>query len=149
MLRAMPTHPCIFCSKSYHRLSQPEPPRELFGARPASEFLRTAVPVFNGRVSPVLDTCTQLYLLESSGKQCTASRRVPMKGMSIFERAGEIKKIGIQVIICGAVSEAFYHLLSEADIDLVCGITGDIDEVVAAHRNGTLGHARFRMPGSE
>jgi predicted Fe-Mo cluster-binding NifX family protein len=86
-------------------------------------------------------------MLESDGRQFVDNRTVPMKGASIFERAGELKKLGIQVIICGAVGEAFYNLLKEADIDLVCGITGDIDEVIDAYRNGTLGQARFRMPG--
>lgn len=116
--------------------------------RPGSSS-RTAVPVFRGRVSPVLDTCKQLCVLESGGEQVVANRTIPIKTTSIFERAGEIKKLGIRVIICGAVSEAFYNLLREAGIDLVCGITGDVDEVLAAHRNGTLGQARFRMPGSE
>jgi len=148
-MRAMPTFPCIFCPKSYHRALQTEPPPESFGVLSSAGILRTAVPIFNGRVSPVLDTCTQLFVLESSGKQRVAKRTVPIKGPSIFERAGEVKKLGIRIIICGAVSEAFFNLLREAGIDLVCGITGDIDEVVAAYRNGTLGHARFRMPGSE
>jgi predicted Fe-Mo cluster-binding NifX family protein len=58
-------------------------------------------------------------------------------------------KYGVQIIICGAVSEAFYNLLTEAGIDLVCGVTGDVDEVIAAHRNGTLNQPRFRMPGTE
>ena len=97
----------------------------------------------------MLDTCTQLCILEPSGKHGGANRTIPIKAASIFERAGEIRKLGIRVIICGAVSEAFYNLLSEAGINLICGITGDIDEVVAAHRNGTLGQPRFRMPGSE
>lgn len=145
----MPTHPCIFCSKSYQRLSQSEPAGGLLAVSPAPEPLRTAVPTFNGRVSPVLDTCKKLCVLESGGKQGVAKRTIPMKAGSIYERAGEIKKLGIRVVICGAVSEAFYNLLREAGIDLVCGITGDIDEVVAAHRNGTLNHPRFRMPGSE
>jgi predicted Fe-Mo cluster-binding NifX family protein len=147
--RAMPAHPCIFCSKSYQRLSQSEPAGGLLAADPAPEPLRTAVPTFNGRVSPVLDTCKKLCVLETGGKQGMAKRTIPMKAGSIYERAGEIKKLGIRVVICGAVSEAFYNLLREAGIDLVCGITGDIDEVVAAHRNGTLNHPRFRMPGSE
>jgi predicted Fe-Mo cluster-binding NifX family protein len=147
--RAMPTHPCIFCSKSYQRLSPSEPAGGLFAVSPAPESLRTAVPTFNGRVSPVLDTCKKLCVLESGGKQGVAKRTIPMKAGSIYERAGEIKKLGIRVVICGAVSEAFYNLLREAGIDLVCGITGDIDEVVAAQRNGTLNHPRFRMPGSE
>jgi predicted Fe-Mo cluster-binding NifX family protein len=107
----------------------------------------TAVPVFNGRVSPVLDCCTQFYMLKAIEKKGTAARILPVKGGSIFERISEIKKLGIQVIICGAVSESFYNLLRETDIKVVCGITGAIDEVVAAYRTGTLGDARFRMPG--
>lgn len=144
----MPTHPCIFCSKTYDRLPQAVPAR---GFAPAyrGEFVRTAVPTFNGRVSPVLDTCKQLCVLEPGGRKGAVYRTIPMKAASIFERANEIKKLGIRVIICGAVSEAFFNLLREAGIEMVCGITGDIDEVVAAHRNGNLGQARFRMPGSE
>jgi hypothetical protein len=147
--RVMPTHPCIFCSKTHHRLSQPEPAGGLFAVSPAPESLRTAVPTFNGRVSPVLDTCRELCVLEAGGKPGVTKRTIPMKSGSIYERTGEIRRLGIRVIICGAVSEAFYNLLREAGIDLVCGITGDIDEVVAAHRNGTLNQPRFRMPGSE
>jgi predicted Fe-Mo cluster-binding NifX family protein len=147
--RVMATHPCIFCSKTHQRLFQPEPAGGLFAVSPAPESLRTAVPTFNGRVSPVLDTCRELCVLEASGKLGVAKRTIPMKAGSIYERAGEIKKLGIRVIICGAVSEAFYNLLGKAGIGLVCGITGDIDEVVAAYRNGTLDQPRFRMPGSE
>lgn len=147
MSETMATYRCIFCPKSYKRLAQAEPQR-LFLNRPrSSEIRRIAVPVFNGRVSPVIDTCTQLYMLESDGRQFVANRTVPMKGASIFERASEIKKLGIQLIICGAVGEAFYNLLKEADIDLVCGITGDIDEVIDAYRDGALSQVRFRMPG--
>lgn len=146
---AMPMHRCIFCSTSFNRPDpvvlqdgQSDQPRH-------TEARRIAVPAFNGRVSPVLDTCTQLYMLPSSGASNTANGMLPMTGGSIFERAGVIRKHGIRLIICGAVSEAYYHLLREAGIELVCGVTGDIDEVVAAYRSGTLGHARFRMPGSE
>lgn len=112
-------------------------------------YPRAAIPVFMGRVSPVLDSCTQLGLLESSRNQETACRTISMKSSSIFERADEIKRLGIGVIICGAVSDAFFNLLKEGDVRLVCGITGDIEDVIDAYRNGTLTQARFRMPGSE
>lgn len=119
------------------------------GHRRPAGVRRTAVPVFLGRVSPVLDTCTQLFMVESDGKQETARKTIAMKGSSIFERAREIQKLGIGVIICGAVGDSFYNLLREAGIDLVCGITGDIDDVIEAYRNRTLGQPRFRMPGSD
>lgn len=71
-----------------------------------------------------------------------------MKGLSIYERAFEIQKLGIRLVICGAVSEFFYNLLREAGIDLCCGISGDIDDVIQAYRKGKLDQPRFRMPGS-
>jgi predicted Fe-Mo cluster-binding NifX family protein len=112
-------------------------------------FPRTAIPVFMGRVSPVLDTCTQFGLLEPDRNHEIVRRTVPVKGNSIYERAGEIKNLGVEVIICGAVSDAFFNLLKESDIDLVCGITGDVEEVIDAYSKGALVQARFRMPGSE
>lgn len=109
---------------------------------------RTAIPVFMGRVSPVLDTCTQLGLLEPGRNQEIVCRTIPVRGKSIFERADEIKRLGVGLIICGAVSDAFYNILKEGNLDLICGITGDVEEVIEAYCNGTLAQARFRMPGS-
>jgi len=117
-------------------------------ADPTKGFPRTAIPVFRGRVSPVLDTCTRIRLLDPSRKREIHCTTIPLKGTSIFERAEEIKKLGVGVIICGAVSDTFYNLLKERYIDMVCGITGDIDEVVFAYRDGMLADARFRMPGT-
>ena len=66
-----------------------------------------------------------------------------------MKRARELHKIGVGVIICGAVSDAFFNLLRESDIEMVCSIAGDVDDVIDAYRNGTLNQARFRMPGSD
>ncbi len=143
----MATHACIFCPKSYSRLLQSQSQLPLpstsrfFGSR------LIAVPVFTGRVSPVLDNCTKLCLLESGSNPTADHTTVNVIGSSIFERVAEFKKLRIGLIICGAVSEAFYNLLKQADIELVCGITGDIEEVIKAFRNRTLKQAQFRMPG--
>ena len=145
----MPTHCCIFCPKAHNRLSQGSMLLHGSGQAGSKEFPRTAIPVFMGRVSPVLDTCTQIGILEPDRNQEIVHRTVPVKSNSIYERTDEIKKLGVGVVICGAVSDAFFNLLRENDIDLVCGITGDIEEVIDAYRNGTLTQARFRMPGSE
>lgn len=146
MGETLPIQPCIFCPKA-----QDFPP---LGSMPASGrrrspgFPRTAIPVFRGRVSPVLDACTRLVILEPDRKRQIGRRTVPVKGNSIYERAGEIKKLKIEVVICGAVSGAFFNLLKTSDIHLVCGISGDVEEVAEAYRKGTLVQARFRMPGS-
>ncbi len=111
-------------------------------------FSRTAIPVFRGRVSPVLDTCTRLCLLEPGRARGIRRKTMPVRGNTLFERAEEIKKSGVCVVICGAVSDPFYNLLKERYVDIVCGITGDIGEVIQAYRSGTLSKARYRMPGA-
>jgi hypothetical protein len=136
-------------AESRCRAPPPQAPAAASGSAGASGNCRTAVPVFMGRVSPVLDTCTQLILLGPDGKQEAARRKIHMMCTSIFERASQIYKLGIGVIICGTLSDAFYNLLRGAGIDLVCGITGDIDDVIDAYFSESLDKPRFRMPGFE
>ena len=149
MAGAMPTHPCIFCPKFHNRLHTPISPAAVPSPTGSLLMRRTAVPVFMGRVSPVLDTCTQLLVVESGDKAVMTRQTIPMKGGSLFERARELHKLGVGGIICGAVSDTFFNLLRESDIEMVCGIAGDVDDVIDAYRNGALEQARFRMPGSD
>jgi predicted Fe-Mo cluster-binding NifX family protein len=110
---------------------------------------RAAVPSFMGRVSPVLDTCTQLCLLDPKGQGAVACWTIPVHGASLYQRVFEIRQLGIGLIICGAVSELFETLLREAEVRLIPGIAGDLDDVITAYCSGTLNDPRFRMPGSD
>jgi len=96
-----------------------------------------------------LDTCTQLCVLAPESKDGGAYWTAPLKKVSLYERVLEIQQLEVDLIICGAVSDLFQALLKEAGIQLICGIAGDIGEVIVAFRNGTLDQPRFRMPGSE
>jgi predicted Fe-Mo cluster-binding NifX family protein len=123
-------------------------PPDIRSAR-IERFPRTVIPVFLGRVSPVLDTCTRLCLVETGRRKGVRRKSMPVRGNSLIERAEEIGKLGAGVVICGAVGNPLYTLLKERDIDVICGITGEIGEVIKAYRTGTLGQPRFRMPGAE
>lgn len=68
---------------------------------------------------------------------------------SAAERSSEIRRLGVAHVICGALSDLFHDRLREAGIELSCGVTGKVQEVIEAWRNGTLNQARFRMPGAE
>ena len=145
----MPKPACPFCPRS-RRLSAdsagPEPPDIGPVAVPD---VRTAVPAFMGRVSPVFDTCTQLIILEPRTADPPGRRAVAVADKSMHERVLTLQRMGVDRVICAAVSDAFFTLLHEARIQLVTGIAGEIDEVIDAYRNGTLGQSRFRMPGSQ
>ena len=114
-----------------------------------SNIQRTAFPVFRGRISPVLDTCTQMVLVESKDKVETRRTTLRMEGNSILERCRELQKHGVRVVICSAVSGSLFRLLKESDIRLVCEIVGEVEEVIQAYHAGALDQSRFRMPGCD
>jgi predicted Fe-Mo cluster-binding NifX family protein len=75
-------------------------------------------------------------------------REVQMVATTIPQRAQELMHLGVDVIVCGALSDILYSLLKGKGLHLICGIAGDLDAVVAAYQDGTLGRACFRMPGT-
>lgn len=146
--QAMPKRPCIFCGRSAKRASRDGMlTRSALtgGALPPS---RTAVPIFRGRVSPVLDTCTQMLLVETNGRNEKARTTLSLEGTSLIERCRVLQEHGVGVVICSAVSDSFFKLLGQSDIATICGIAGEIEDVIQAYRRGSLEQPRFRMPGS-
>jgi predicted Fe-Mo cluster-binding NifX family protein len=64
-----------------------------------------------------------------------------------FLRARKVSDLGVDVVVCGAISQPFEAALSAAGIEVIGFVCGPLEEVVSAALNGTLGDARFLMPG--
>jgi len=109
---------------------------------------RIAIPIFMDRVSPVLDTCTQIVLVDLSKNHKVHQTLIGVVAATLFERVGFFKMLGVETIICGAVSDTFHRMLQDAEIDLVCGIAGLVEEIVQACGNGSFQPEQFQMPGS-
>jgi predicted Fe-Mo cluster-binding NifX family protein len=106
-----------------------------------------AIPVFNSRVSPVFDTCTRLLLIEFEDNREITRKVFNLDNFSLRERLQVLEKKAVSVIICGGISAVFHALLSNANILLICGICGDVSEVIKAHLDGRLDDPCFFMPG--
>ena len=109
---------------------------------------RIAIPIFMDRVSPVLDTCTQIMLVDFDQNHEVCRSQIGVTGTSLFERNSFFKMIGVQTIICSALSESFHRMLRDASIDIVCGVAGDAEEIIKACVSGSYDLKRFQMPGS-
>ncbi len=143
----MARRPCIFCENARKRPGIPAFPQPPSPSPPPRPQSLVAVPVFRGRVSPVLDTCTCLTLMDPRGGGEAEARTVSFAGASLSQRAGEIKRLGVRTVICGAVSETLSSFLEAEGIDVISGVSGEAREVFAAYRSGRLGDEKFRMPG--
>ena len=110
-------------------------------------MIRIAIPIFHNRVSPVLDTCTRLLIIDSEEKVDVEKREIPFDVYSQSERFEIVKNLNPDAIICCGISEVFDKMLQSADIRLISGIAGDVEQVTEAFLSNRIDDPQFRMPG--
>jgi predicted Fe-Mo cluster-binding NifX family protein len=109
--------------------------------------MRLGMPVWNGRVSPVLDTASRLLIFDTEAPEDAAPEEVPLPLHALPVRAGIISRLGLDLVVCGAISRSFEDLLVAAGVELRPWIAGEVEDVLEAAASGRLGRPRFRMPG--
>ena len=108
---------------------------------------KVAIPIFQNRVSPVLDTCKHILVINISKGSEIDRENVFLGDMSLNERCNIFEKLSVSVIICGGVSETFGKICKRAKIQLINGIAGEVEEVLSAYMDGCLDNPKFYMPG--
>ncbi len=107
-----------------------------------------AVPEWQGRVSPVFDVAANVLLVELDENAEESGRHTEsLGGTSPHERARRLADLGVDVLVCGAISWPLEALLAAGGVRVVPLVCGPVDEVVQAFRNGTLEDGRYAMPG--
>jgi len=108
---------------------------------------RIAIPVWEGRVSPVLDTAERLWVQDLDDGSQTPADIVDFRHPDLRHRMQFIRGLGIQTLLCGAVSRQLHNLLLEAGIAVRPWLTGDVEDIAAAYSEGRLTGNRFLLPG--
>jgi len=106
-----------------------------------------AVPTWNGRVSPVFDAAQHLLVVEGNGAKEQSRREVLLVGAAWPQRVAEVSAQGVNVLICGAISQVLASMLADAGIRVVPFVSGEVEQVLTAYRSGRLAEPRFIMPG--
>ena len=107
------------------------------------------MPIWEDKVSPVMDTATKLLITESGTQKKGARFEVFLIKNDISQRCSFIRKLEIDVLICGAVSRLFSETLKASGIKIISGISGPSEDVLEAYLNGNLLQPKFLMPGSK
>jgi predicted Fe-Mo cluster-binding NifX family protein len=109
--------------------------------------MKVAVPVWQGRVSPVFDVAGQLLLVELVEGVVVGRREYPLPDAEPERRAAQLSELQVETLICGAISQALEALLTENGIRVHGRVCGSVDDVLKAFVAGTLGDAQYAMPG--
>jgi len=111
--------------------------------------MKVAVPVWEGKVSPVFDTASRLLILDVEDKRETSRFETHFEEQALTRRCQRIQLLEIDTLICGAISRCFCSMLTASGITVIpwrCGLAKDVLE---AYLKGTLLHSRFSMPGCD
>jgi predicted Fe-Mo cluster-binding NifX family protein len=110
--------------------------------------IRIAIPIFRMRVSPVFDTAVRILIVDFEKSREVDRKELYLNAMSLTERIKILRKAAVSRVICGGISDMLANMLSNAKIDLVADIAGEVEQVLAAYRTNCLDDPRFRMPGA-
>lgn len=109
--------------------------------------MRIAIPVCRGRISPVFDVASQLLLVDLVEGQLVNPQQVPFAETAPPERVERLQQMGVNTLICGAISQPLEEMLLERGIRVFARLCGQVEEVLSAYLAGQLGQVRFAMPG--
>jgi predicted Fe-Mo cluster-binding NifX family protein len=108
---------------------------------------RIAIPIFKSRVSPVLDSCTRILIVDIEQNLETERTELYLDEFSLSERVSMLQKSHVTTVICGGITDVLHNMLKSIHISVVVGIAGEVEEVVAAFMAGRLDERSFYMPG--
>jgi predicted Fe-Mo cluster-binding NifX family protein len=109
--------------------------------------MKIAIPVWNNCVSNVFDFAHRLLLVEIENNKEVNRSEIPLEVHSLPQRAGQLKSLGVDVLVCGAISRALAYMVTASGIEVLAFVTGRVDDVLGAYLTGQLAKPQFIMPG--
>jgi predicted Fe-Mo cluster-binding NifX family protein len=109
--------------------------------------MRVAIPTWNDRVSPVFDAARSVMVVDVENGVEQARRQETLQEEFPTRRARQLAQLGVNVLICGAISRPLAALLAASGITLIPWTAGPVDEVLTAYLAGRLPDPRWLMPG--
>jgi len=109
--------------------------------------MKIAIPVWNDNLSNVFDFAHRLLLVEIENAREVSRTEVPLQAESLPERVGRLKQLGVDVLLCGAISRALANMVTDSGIQVLPYVTGRVDDVLQAYLTGQLLQPQFTMPG--
>src|SRR4030042_3900748 len=105
--------------------------------------MKIAIPVWDGCVSSAFDFSHTLLLVELENGGEARRSEISSPAQSVPEKANELKTLGVEVLICGAISRSLASLVSASGIKVLPYVVGQTDEILEAYLMGRLVQPQF------
>jgi predicted Fe-Mo cluster-binding NifX family protein len=108
--------------------------------------MQVALTVWEGRISPLFDATRMLLIADVRGRTITAKHYEPLTYDSAFAKAARLNDLGVDVLICGGISDTFANLIEARGITLIAFSAGNVEDVLNAYLADETGVTQFQMP---
>ena len=90
--------------------------------------MRLAVPIWEGRISPVFDVARHLLLVEAENGLERSREERAVGEHSPYSWVPMLAELGVDSLICGAITEALSAALTGHGIRVIPWIRGEVEE---------------------
>lgn len=109
--------------------------------------MRVAVPIADGRISPLFDAARRLLVVNVKN-ECEVRRTEDvLEESGLAARARRVAELGADVLICAAISRPLEALLLSTGVEVVPQRCGAVEDVLEAFISGQLTEQAFVIPG--
>ncbi len=109
--------------------------------------MKTAFSFWQGRIAPVFDVARNIRVLEIQRGRIARQIELTLPGEPAAEKTVRLVEMGIETLVCGAISRPLQAAVSAAGILVIPFISGNLDEIIEAWLHGRIHDDSFAMPG--
>ena len=95
----------------------------------------------------MFDTASRLLVAEVDKRRERSRFETDISEQFLPSKTMRLAELGVETLICGAISGQCAYMVTTAGIELIPWISGEVEEVLQAFLGGNLFDTRFLMPG--
>jgi predicted Fe-Mo cluster-binding NifX family protein len=109
--------------------------------------MKIAVTIWNDRIAPVFDVARDIRLVEVIDGRMLDPQEDILSGELPVQKALRLVELGVDTLICGAISRPVGAMIASYGIQVVPFVAGNPEAVIMAWLKGGLTEEVFMMPG--
>ncbi len=109
--------------------------------------MKIAVAYWNDRIAPVFDTARRILVIDTEAGRIVRESDRPLPTGGAVQKALALVELGVDMLICGAISRPLGGLVSAYGIRVIPFVAGDLREVLREWFDGNRMLDGFAMPG--
>jgi len=96
-----------------------------------------------------LNWCPRIHLFPADPAFQGAGQEMDLSHLEAGERLAYLQEQGVTTLICGALTPNLLHLGKRLGLVIICGVAGEVREVLRSYWENRLDQPRFRLPGCQ